>query len=1314
MTPEGLTTHAPVERPTKPFPGLRPFEFSENQLFFGRDGQSDQIIRKLSATRFVAVVGTSGSGKSSLVRAGLLPDLFSGFMQGAGSHWRVALMRPGNDPLGALARALNTTDVFGSDDEENAALQTVITEATLRRGSLGLVEAVRQNRMPSGESLLVVVDQFEELFRFARVTASGEQYRYEAAAFVKLLLEASRQREQNVYVVLTMRSDFLGDCSIFWDLPEAINEGQYLVPRMTRDQRAEAITGPVAVCGGRVEQRLVNRLLNDMGDNPDLLPILQHALMRTWENWLGDHAEGEALDLRHYEAVGTMTDALSLHADEAFNELPDDRARLIAEKIFKALTEKGEDNREVRRPVVLGDLCAVAGASLAEVVAVLEVFRREGRSFLTPSASNRLDEESLIDISHESLIRNWGRLKTWVDEESGCAKIYRRLADTAVLYERGQAGLWRDPDLQHALEWRGKNVPNAAWATRYHPAFDPAVKFLDASVQARDAAVLEDERRRRREVRRTRVAALIFFLLFMLSLAALVYANVQKTRAEDALNQVKAAQKDTEAALLQAKAEKGRAEEAKAQADEQAGLALLSKKTAEEAKDEAQKKRKEAEASNAAALKSAADARRSETAANAAKNVAESKTKEAEEARAEAEKRKTEADAAAERSRQLLYASDMNLAEQAYESGGIARARALLDSHSALRGDSPGFDWYYLWGLLHDETEAFEVSEKDDSAGVAALAGDGNTLAVAKVGRIELWDVAAGKRLRSVETDKNQRIDELAVSHDGSLLAYSFWLSPTVQLTNTATSESFRLSSQGWVSDIAFSYDGMTLAIGHHDGGPTEKPQLELWDVKTRRPMAEFDHKIGVLSIAFSPDGSAVAAGGPAGEVRVWDVKSKARLCDLAGTGRGIGALVFSPDGRLLAAGDAGGSVHVIRMSYCGKVLYKLDGPAEVYDAAFSRDGSRLTVSYYDKSIRAWDISSLESIIVSKNEWNSYHLAYLADGRLMTYSYGGGVVRLWDVEARIRERWLTQTYDPLYDVAFSPDGRLLAAVSRRDSAVLVWDAVTHEFKKELRLLDLGDNIVHFKWAGQALATTVPHESRPRLWDARSFTELPPLRDAGGIVSLIDVSPDGKRLVASRLDKAIIWLWDVGSKKLLKSVTLGRVVVSSLAVSPDGSRIAAGLGDGTVKVWDGSLAGEALTLRNSREDASPISALAFSPDGRMLVAGFGGGYLQSWDARTGEQLFAPYAHAGKVTSVTFSADGRTIATGGDDDTVKLWSSSTFKQLLTLRGHRSGVTSVAFSPDGRTLASADGRGVVRFWRAAGEAEVKARAKEKEKDK
>src|SRR5256885_3226505 len=169
MTPE--TTDIQLEQaiPTNPFPGLRPFDFEESHLFFGRDGQSEQLISKLGRTRFLAVVGTSGSGKSSLVRAGLLPTLLGGFMTSAGSDWRIAIMRPGSDPIGNLAQALNACDVFGSDIDENAAIQTAIAEATLRRGNLGLVDAVRQAAMPENENLLVVVDQFEEIFRFTRV-----------------------------------------------------------------------------------------------------------------------------------------------------------------------------------------------------------------------------------------------------------------------------------------------------------------------------------------------------------------------------------------------------------------------------------------------------------------------------------------------------------------------------------------------------------------------------------------------------------------------------------------------------------------------------------------------------------------------------------------------------------------------------------------------------------------------------------------------------------------------------------------------------------------------------------------------------------------------------------------------------------------------------------------------------------------------------------------------------------------------------------------------------------------------------------------
>ena len=543
---------AEIQVANNPFPGLRPFEFDESHLFFGRDGQSEQLIAKLSRTHFLAVVGTSGSGKSSLVRAGFLPSLWGGFMTSAGSAWRVAILRPGNDPIGNLARALNAPDVFGSEVEENAAIQTAIAESTLRRGSLGLVDTLRHAVVVEGENLLIVVDQFEEIFRFARV-AEGEQYGNDAAAFIKLLLEAARQREVRIYVVLTMRSDYLGDCSQFWGLPEAINESQYLIPRLTRDQLREAITGPVAVGGGKITPRLVNRLLNDVGDNQDQLPVLQHLLMRSWHEWREKRLEievknedqvvrrphkevhqGDAIDLCCAEAVGGMAEALSRHADEAYFELPNDHHREVAANLFKALTEKGTDNREIRRPITLGELTSISGARQSEVITVIEAFRQPGRSFLMPPAPLALNSESLVDISHESLIRGWSRLKDWVDEEARSARIYRRVAETAVLYKEGGAGLWRDPDLQIALTWREQSKPNEIWARRYHPEFALAGRFLDESVAARDAQVVKDEKQRRKEINRSRLTALIFGVAFLFSLAMGVYAYSAKNKAEAA------------------------------------------------------------------------------------------------------------------------------------------------------------------------------------------------------------------------------------------------------------------------------------------------------------------------------------------------------------------------------------------------------------------------------------------------------------------------------------------------------------------------------------------------------------------------------------------------------------------------------------------------------------------------------------------------------------------------------------------------------------------------------------------------------------
>jgi energy-coupling factor transporter ATP-binding protein EcfA2 len=246
---------------------LRPFRDYESDIFFDRDEQTDELLARLDRCRFLAVTGASGCGKSSLVKAGLIPALNTGFMAAAGSRWTICEFRPGDRPLERLTEVLARPEVFGADQhgEESATF----VEAALRRGPLGLIEIGRGAETLQHANLLILVDQFEELFRNRERINPDE-----ADAFVALLLASARQSAVAIYVVITMRSDYLGQCAAFYGLPEAVSDSQYLAPRLTHEQLEEAIAGPARVFSGRVYDKLVNRLINDFGGEADQLPLL--------------------------------------------------------------------------------------------------------------------------------------------------------------------------------------------------------------------------------------------------------------------------------------------------------------------------------------------------------------------------------------------------------------------------------------------------------------------------------------------------------------------------------------------------------------------------------------------------------------------------------------------------------------------------------------------------------------------------------------------------------------------------------------------------------------------------------------------------------------------------------------------------------------------------------------------------------------------------------------------------------------------------------------------------------------------------------
>ena len=480
---------------TSPYPGLRPFHRDEADIFFGRDEQVDQLLIRLGKSRFLAVVGPSGCGKSSLVHTGLLNALDAGLLAGAGLHWRIATMQPGSHPMQNLATALvenigmnpnphhaNETRLPDSPNLSPAkpedtpqSHQTALLLASLRRGPLGLLEILRDQPLPANTNLLLVVDQFEEIFRYRE-----HQDRDEADAFVALLLRSLKDSEFPIYIVITMRSDFLGDCALFSGLPETLNDSQFLTPRLNREQRRIAITGPAKVCGGEVEPALVNRLLNDMGADPDQLPILQHALMRLWTDACKRDDKPIVLKLFEYEALGGWGNALSNHADEALAEL-DQQQQLLAETLFRALSERSGAKRDTRRPVTLQAVADIAGVSKDKLIPVIEVFRQAERSFILPPQGHLLTGETLLDISHESLIRQWQGMKTWVEQEARSAETYRRLEQSALLYNQKKGRLLQGLDLFPVLDWRKREKPNPAWAARYGKDYARVKSFLVTS-----------------------------------------------------------------------------------------------------------------------------------------------------------------------------------------------------------------------------------------------------------------------------------------------------------------------------------------------------------------------------------------------------------------------------------------------------------------------------------------------------------------------------------------------------------------------------------------------------------------------------------------------------------------------------------------------------------------------------------------------------------------------------------------------------------------------------------------------------------------
>lgn len=489
--------------PPFPYPGLRPFEADEWRIFFGRESMVNDIIERMAGQHLVFIHGASGSGKSSLVRAGVLPKLAQlHALHGIG--WVDCKLRPAGGPLWNLAAELARLDGCPDDLER---IGEIIRMFNRRDASLSAV--IDELPALQGRKLCILVDQFEELFRYEQ-----EISRDEAEQFIDLLIgeipeDAPMPDDDDdpgtpppaadrIQIIVTMRSEFLGDCARFDRFAEAINRAQYLVPRLTRPALLRAIRMPARLYGGEIKLELAERLIAEVRGKPDELPLIQHGLMYFWNEAIeSDPGAPVILEPTLLDQAGGLRELLSLHADRVMQRIATDPSRQAAvQLLFRAITDINAEGQAIRRPQRFRDLVALCGVPAADLHAIIDAFRAEGASFLTPYMPAKITDETDIDISHEALIRCWQTLGLWMRAEAGAAELYRGLRLQAQLRQPLLTG----NDLDTALAWRRELNPSPLWARRYSAkaddSFDVTMTYLAAS----------ETRAQRLDARRRRIA----------------------------------------------------------------------------------------------------------------------------------------------------------------------------------------------------------------------------------------------------------------------------------------------------------------------------------------------------------------------------------------------------------------------------------------------------------------------------------------------------------------------------------------------------------------------------------------------------------------------------------------------------------------------------------------------------------------------------------------------------------------------------------------------------------------------------------------
>jgi WD40 repeat protein/DNA-binding CsgD family transcriptional regulator/tRNA A-37 threonylcarbamoyl transferase component Bud32 len=1186
-----------------PYKGLAAFQQADAPDFFGRETLVEQLVSRLQDTnglaRFLAVVGPSGSGKSSVVRAGLLPVLKQGVVPGS-DNWFVVDVLPGTRPLDKFEVALGriaTQHLLGIMEQ-------------LQRDAYGLVR-VADLVLPEDGQLLLVIDQFEELFTLVDDPAVTRHV-------LDLIYAAVTDPRSRVRVIITLRADFYDRPLMYPDFSELVRRRTEVVVPLTLEELGLAIVKPAEMAGVTVEPGLVAALVAEVHEQPGTLPLLEYALTE-----LFDRRQGRTMMLAAYQAIGGALGVLTRQADEVYEDLSD-AEQDTARQGFLRLVTLGEGTEDVRRRVLVSELSAIT-TPRDGMQEVLDLF---GEYRLLTFDRDPATREPTVEVAHEALIQRWERLRGWIDASRADIRQQRLLAAASAEWEH--AGRERS-----YLLGGSRLAQFEDWAARTDLALTPGEReFLDTSVVEQRA-----QQARRRRFRRMALAAVSAVAVVMTVLA--LWANSQRSRAEDEKQNAETAREGAQrqaAILLAAQAES----ELESGFYDRAVLLAL-----EALENYPYTPQAEHALGQAVSYDRALQQYTGHTSAVTSVDWSPDGTRIASSSVDNTVHIWNPTTGQPIMVINLPKGITGNIVDMALAVKWSPDGKQLL----TVSGDrfwlgSQDFDLILWDATTGEQVAAVEIPNQAEPAageGVstsavhyttgAAAAFAPNSGHLATVGGDNtalIWDAALTQQ-ELVLSGHEDAVNGVAWSPDGTRLATASE-DGTARIWDAQSGEERLVLAghAGAVNQVIWSPDGTQLATAGKDG------TVRLWDTQSGQMVQMIEPGAGIVwSLSWSRDGSLLVTGTDDAQIRLWEIDSRKVVAELNGHTKFVTYLAwFAVDNRLISAG-ADGKVRIWNAAPSTAILSL---PKSYYGSCFfdwSSDGHYLSVTAGDwwantapGNLAIWDVSTgqpvVENLVPMTEDWHWCYATFSPDDQLLL---AGGMKAFGDftgastayvLDARTGENIRTFTVDEnrgagfVRTLAWSPDGAQVAAGIALTGTLAIWDFQTGDL---LRSLTCGDWVLEAEWSPDstriavncAVQAATPFQGWIEVRDAVTFDllfTLPDPNPPAGYMSL-DWSPDGTRLLTTggsdeygTQDNPVrIWDGNTGEELLAILRHSGQVFWGSW--SPDGSRVVTGSSDDTTRVWDAETGAELLTL------STPNNWLAipeWSPKGDLLAVG----------------------------------------------------------------------------------------------------------------